>query len=60
MPSEKTPRKMGHFQRLDRRFNELLLGGWHSLVDGLVVNNHGDRFRPLSRAVHLPNGLFMA
>ena len=30
----------------------------HPRTDGYVVNNHGDRFRPLSRVVGpLPNGL---
>ena len=35
-----------------------MIGGSSQL--GYVVNNHGDRFRPLSGVVGpLPNGLFM-
>ena len=37
-------------------------GAWRIIPGlGYVVNNHGDRFRPLSRVVGpLPNGRFMA
>ena len=35
------------------------LGGWVPRTDGYVVNNHGDRFRPLRIGLWdpLPNGL---